>query len=284
MCLLSYFAAVKTWKAYRHEDLEYFKFSIYKFGSNMQTVHVFRIGELLIDTAQSKSIDNLKLALGQSSIQTVLLTHHHEDHSGNASYIRHKFGAEIKAHPVCVKIMKDGPVVSPLGRLISGNVRKVEAVAIHDGEWLHGTDIEIKAIHTPGHTDDHMAYYAPDRGWLFSGDLYVADRIKYFESNERIDVQISSLEKLVALDFDVLLCSHNPKIKGGKKRLVRKLELFKDFYGQVAQMHHKGMSASDIFKFTGRKENKFYKYLTVGHFTAINMVKSVIRAERELDR
>jgi glyoxylase-like metal-dependent hydrolase (beta-lactamase superfamily II) len=272
---------MKQWKVYRLGDLEYFRFSVYTLGVKMQTVYAFRIGEVLIDTAQSRSKENLKLALGASPVQTVLLTHHHEDHSGNAAWVRHKFKADIYAHPLCVEIMKKGPAVSPLGRIISGPVRKAVVQPVLDRQTLDLGPVRLTAIYSPGHTDDHIAYHAPDRGWLFSGDLYVADRIKYFEANEEIDVQIASLEKLTALDFDVLLCSHNPKLKQGKKRLVRKLELFRHFYGDVAAMHEKGMTAADIFKSTGRKENTFYKYITVGQFTAMNMVRSVIRAEEK---
>jgi glyoxylase-like metal-dependent hydrolase (beta-lactamase superfamily II) len=183
------------------------------------------------------------------------------------------------AHPICAELMTKGFLVSPLGRLISGNVRKVEVEPLADDEMLELGDYTLQVIPTPGHTPDHVAFYEPNRGWLFSGDLYVADRIKYFETNEDIKVQINSLERLVALDFDVLLCSHNPKLKDGKIRLERKLELFKTFYAEVIRLHQKGEKAEQILKSLGRKENNFYKYLTVGHFTAVNMVKSVLKAE-----
>jgi glyoxylase-like metal-dependent hydrolase (beta-lactamase superfamily II) len=275
---------MRKWFAYRHGELDYYRFSLYHFGTNMQTVYVFRIGDVLVDTAQSKSRNNLLSALEGRDVGSVVLTHHHEDHTGNAALIRREFNAEIYAHPECVDLLSRGPYITPLGRMISGNVEKVAANPVADLEVLDFGCTRLQAIYTPGHCDDHIAFYEPDRGWLFPGDLYVADRIKYFESNEDIDMQISSLERMCALDFDVLLCSHNPKLKNGKARLARKLELFKQFYGDVADMHRKGMSAQDIFKATGRKENKFYKIMTVGHFTAVNMVKSVIRAEQQKEK
>jgi len=270
------------WWAYEHDGLDYYKFSIYHFGTNMQTVYMFRMGDVLIDTAQGNSRGNVIKAIDKGSISNILITHHHEDHAGNAAVLQKKFGAKVMAHSIGAGKLNKGVRVSPLGRLISGNVKKVKTDIISDGELLDFGHHQLKVVHTPGHTDDHLAFHEPNKGWLFSGDLYVADRIKYFESNEEIDVQINSIKKMMALDFDVLLCSHNPKTKGGKRRLERKLQLFEDFYGVVAEMHRKGMSARQIFEATGRKENKFYKYITVGQFTAINMVKSVIRAERKL--
>ncbi|MCP4120259.1 MAG: MBL fold metallo-hydrolase [Bacteroidetes bacterium] len=270
------------WWAYEHDGLDYFKFSIYRFGTNMQTVYMYRMGDVLIDTAQGNSRRNVIRALDGKTIETILITHHHEDHAGNAAAIQNLFGSKVKAHAFGAKKLNKGVRVSPLGRLISGNVEKVKTDIIKDGEILDFGKHRLQVVHTPGHTNDHLAFHEPDKGWLFSGDLYVADRIKYFESNEAIDVQIASIRKMIALDFDVLLCSHNPKVKGGKKRLTRKLQLFEDFYGNVAKKYHSGMSAREIFEATGRKENIFYKYITIGQFTAINMVKSVIRAEKSV--
>lgn len=254
--------------------------SLYRFGSNVQTVYIFRIGDVLIDTGQRLSRASVREALGGTRIAHILLTHHHEDHSGNAAWMAARYNARLYGHRLCAELMRNGPYISPLGILLSGGVDKAAVQPVEDGELLDFDRVKLKAVHTPGHTDDHLAFYDADRGWLFPGDLYVADRIKYFETNESIADQIASLEKLVALDFDVLLCSHNPKLKEGKKRLARKLELFREFYGEVADRHRHGQSAAEIFRATGRRENYFYKYLTVGHFSAINMVRSVIRDEQ----
>ncbi len=267
------------WWTYTHDDLEYYRFSIYHFGSNMQTVYAFRLGDLMIDTGHSRSHKNLRAGLHDHSLRTLLLTHHHEDHTGNAAFLKKKYGVEVKAHPICARMMTNGFTVTPLGRLISGHVAKTQVEALEDRQVLDLGKYKLEAIFTPGHTDDHVAYYEPNKGWLFPGDLYVADRIKYFESNENIKTQIDSLKKMLALDFDTLLCSHNPQLKNGKKRLSRKLELFEQFYGEVIRLHHQGLSANEILKALGRKENYFYKFMTVGHFTAVNMVKSVLKAE-----
>ena len=267
------------WWTYTHDDLEYYRFSVYRFGSNMQTVYAFRMGEILIDTGQSNSRRNVKAALNGHSIHSILLTHHHEDHTGNVAYLKYKHESEVKAHPICADRMTNGFTVSPLGRVISGNVAKAKVEYVLDGEVLDFGRYTLQAIYTPGHTDDHMAYYEPNKGWLFSGDLFVADRIKYFESNEDIKVQIESLKKMVALDFNTLLCSHNPQLKKGKERLSRKLELFVQFYGEVLRLNKKGLSETEILKSLGRKENYYYKFMTIGHFTAVNMVKSVLKSE-----
>lgn len=271
----------KWWK-YNFEELTYYRFSIYHFGMNMQTVYLYRFGEHLVDTAQRNSRENIDVIIEGRPISNIFLTHYHEDHTGNAAYLQKINNAKIFAHPICAEMMTKGFTVSPLGRLISGNVSKAVVNSMADGEVVYLDGYQLQAIYTPGHTNDHTAFYEKNRGWLFSGDIYVADRIKYFESNEDIKEQIKSLKKLVALDFDVLFCAHNPKLKGGKKRLERKLELFESFYNEVLRLNTQGLDDNEILKALGRKENFFYKFMTVGHFTAVNMVKSVLKAEGRL--
>jgi len=60
-------------------------------------------------------------------------------------------------------------------------------------------------VHTPGHAKDHTVFFLPEKGVLFSGDLYLADHIKFFRSDENMGIQIESLKKVINLDFNTLL-------------------------------------------------------------------------------
>ena len=96
--------------------------------------------------------------------------------------------------------------------------------------------------------------------------------------------QIDSIKKLLTLDFDTLFCSHNPKVKDGKQRLQNKLNFFEDFAGKVTTLYDEGMRSSEIFSAMKLKENYYYKVLTVGNFTAENMVKSVVKDYRKMKK
>jgi glyoxylase-like metal-dependent hydrolase (beta-lactamase superfamily II) len=41
-------------------------------------------------------------------------------------------------------------------------------------------------VHTPGHAKDHTVFFLPEKGVLFSGDLYLADHIKFFRSDKNM--------------------------------------------------------------------------------------------------
>lgn len=261
------------------DDLEYYRFSVYRMGKNVQSVYTFRLGDTLIDTAHRNSREEVIAQLDGKGIHQILLTHYHEDHSGNAGFLQRRWKATLMGHAETAKKLKNGYRVSPLSSYISGHVGKADVKVIDKNSEIYAGGHRIVPVFSPGHSYDHFSYHVPDKGWLFSGDLFVAERIKYFANFESIKQQIESLRKLCALDFDVLLCSHNPKIKNGKQHLQRKLQNFEDFYQTVLELNRSGMSPKEILEQAGMKENHFYDWITLGNFNAVNMVKSVLKDE-----
>jgi glyoxylase-like metal-dependent hydrolase (beta-lactamase superfamily II) len=262
---------------YEFDGVHYYRFSVYRLGSNVQTVYAFTLDGLLIDTAQRYNRDNILKVAHQHNIQKIILTHHHEDHSGNVAYLMNELNIDAFAHPQAVKILGKGYKTSPLAKLINGSVEKAALKPLLETDSIETPNYILQPIYTPGHCNDHYCYYEKNKGWLFSGDLYVADKIKYFGNYESLLTQIESIKKLVALDFDVLFCSHNPKVENGKKRLKNKLQFFEDFAGTVKKYYDQGHTSKQIFSLMNMKENYYYKVLTAGNFTAENMVKSVVK-------
>lgn len=266
----------KYW-SFEQGDLKYYRFSVYLGKANIQTVYCYQFGDVLIDTGQQHSRKNVQKILEQTNISKIYITHLHEDHTGNAAFISDWKNAEVFAHPIGAKRLTRGFNINPVGKLYSGAVEKVNTQAIEDNQILELGDYKLKTLYTPGHADDHITYCEQNNGWLFSGDLYVADRIKYFAKYESVNQQMASIEKMLAEDFQYLCCAHNPKMEDGRARLERKLEIFQNFKGEVETQRAKGLKATEILKNLGRKEKYFYKIMTFGGYSAVNMVKSVIK-------
>jgi glyoxylase-like metal-dependent hydrolase (beta-lactamase superfamily II) len=139
----------------------------------------------------------------------------------------------------------------------------------------------LEPIHTPGHSKDHVVFYAKANGWLFSGDLFLAERIKYFRSDEHMKDQIASLKKIKALDFNALFCAHNPKPKNGKKSIANKLQFLEDLYGNVQRLWEKGLSLDDMTASIGLKEDYLIKMFCMGNVSMKNMIRSAVKSLQE---
>ena len=85
------------------------------------------------------------------------------------------------------------------------------------------------AVHTPGHTEGHTMFHCPDRGLLFTGDgLITMDLIgpglgpQMIEERFNLDheLAVSSLDRIVDLEAEVLLPGHGEPWRGGPREAV----------------------------------------------------------------
>ncbi len=248
-------------------------------GRPIMTAFCYRFEGVLVDTGLRHMQRGVSSWVEDSPPDQVLLTHHHEDHSGNGAALSRRFNLPVYAHPETVEAVQSGFSIRAYQHLIWGRCTPFEARPLTGG--LDTGRLRIVPVHTPGHSSDHTAYWVPERGWLFSGDLYLGDRIKFFRADERIDRQISSIRMVLELDFESLWCGHRPRPGGGKRHLASKLAFLEDLYGKVAGLWAKGLSRREIMAGLGLREAWAVWCLTLGDAGMLNLVGSVIRAEEE---
>ncbi|NRA48754.1 MAG: MBL fold metallo-hydrolase [Phaeodactylibacter sp.] len=173
-------------------------------------------------------------------------------------------------------MMKKPPRLSFGQKVTWGNRPPYHSLKAKDG-LITTPKYQFKLIPIPGHALDMVALYEPDRKWLFSADLYINAYIGYFLADEHIYQQVASIKKMLTLDFEVLLCSHNPQFENGKRKLKDKLVFLEDFIDRASGLYRKGYSVKEIFQMMELKENKVVNFISGGHLSKLNMVKSVVR-------
>jgi hydroxyacylglutathione hydrolase len=124
-------------------------------------------------------------------LDTILLTHHHADHTGGVNDLRETTGAEV---------------VGPAHEILPEPVRRVA-----EPEWIDVLGIDFEVIGVPGHTAGHIAFYAPNLGGqptLFCGDtLFSGGCGRLFEGTPA--QMLESLDRLSALpDATQVCCAH----------------------------------------------------------------------------
>ncbi len=148
-------------------------------------------------------------------IDSVLLTHGHFDHVGACKYLQDK-GAKIYIHE------SDSILVeSDMGECDFGF--KVEQFTpnrlLTDGEILNLCGIEIKVIHTPGHTKGGVCYIVDNN--IFSGDtLFLGSYGRTDLGGDILTLKNSVINKLFTLDGDYdVYPGHQGKTKLSQEKI-----------------------------------------------------------------
>jgi len=117
----------------------------------------------------------------------ILLTHQHPDHAGGAR---------------------------ALARLLDADIRSRAAGTLADGDTIPTDEGELRAVHTPGHTPDHVALHWPNASAIFVGDLMMGGLdtalVAPAEGGE-LRAYLESLERLDALGAETLYPAHGPE-------------------------------------------------------------------------
>ena len=88
-----------------------------------------------------------------------------------------------------------------------------------------GDDV-LTALHTPGHSPDHLAFWIERTRTIFTGDLVIPGRsvMIHASAGGNLTQYVASLERLLALDALVLLPAHGPRIDAPAEVLNGHLE------------------------------------------------------------
>lgn len=240
------------------------------------TCIVYRIGSTVIDTGPPNQWRNVRRFLEERAVRQVVVTHHHEDHSGNLAPIRRSLEPEIYSPPAGIAPLRDGFVLRTYQKVLWGRPERVVAevmpreIAIGDGRLL-------RPLGSPGHSPDMTCYLEPQRGWLFTGDLFISQRTRYLRRDEDVGQHIESLRRVLSLDFETVLCSHRGVVPSGKEALRAKLDCLEGLCERVRQLRGEGRSAAEITRsLLGRED--LMSWLTGFHFSKRNLVRSCLEA------
>lgn len=170
---------------------------------SLQGTNTYLLGtgspRLLIDTAQGlppwRASLGTVLASESTAISAALLTHHHHDHVGGIP--------DLLALSPATVLRKHTPAAGQL--------------PIADGQEFAVPGATLRALHTPGHTHDHISFLLLEENALFTGDTVLGHGTSVFED---LAAYMRSLARLQELNAGRLYPAHGAVVEDGARKLA----------------------------------------------------------------
>ncbi len=159
-------------------------------------------------------VDALIAALGDETVSHILVTHTHLDHSPAARLLKQATGA--KTHGFGPHGSgRGGPGTGP-GPAVEegGDLDFVPDVRLRDGDVVAGEGWTLTAVHTPGHTSNHLCFALAEENALFSGDHVMGWSTSVIAPPDGdMAAYMASLDRLRSRGEDVYWPTHGPPIR-----------------------------------------------------------------------
>lgn len=180
-------------------------------GTNTYLVGTGALAVIDPGPADAAHIDAILKAAGGRPITHILITHAHRDHVDGLEALKAATGAATYGFPRAPS--------SPLSAAEEADSEYVNTAYAPDVPLAHGDRVEgegwtLAALHTPGHTADHVCFALKGRGIVFSGDHVMAWNTSVVAPPEgRMADYLRSLEILLERRDEMLLPGHGGPVR-----------------------------------------------------------------------
>jgi glyoxylase-like metal-dependent hydrolase (beta-lactamase superfamily II) len=154
----------------------------------------------------------------------LLLTHAHIDHLGGAGSVARSHGVTAYLHPDDGWLAEspEDQLRSLFGMVPPGDYEPPERyVDLADGQDLEMAGVDVRVLHTPGHTPGHCCFLLESDGILLSGDQLFAGSVGRTDlPGGDWDTLLTSMkEQVLSLDDEIeVLPGHGPATTIGRER------------------------------------------------------------------
>ena len=251
----------------RHGDVRRFEFSSVASRMVGYSVNVFVVRGVMVDCAFPRARDAFADVLRREQPRGLFVTHHHEDHAGNAELVA-RAGVPIAASAATVERLR-APTPIKLYRRITWGTAQPLATSIVQFE-----DQALSLISAPGHCADHHVVWDAHDGTLFGGDLYLGVKVRIAHPSEDPRLLAGTLRKIAELSPARLFDAHRGFVPNPTPLLIAKAEWTEQMIGEIERRIARGDSDAAIRRelFDGES---LPGYFSGGDYARMNFVRAV---------
>ncbi len=260
---------------FKYKDLQGHRVGRFDLGINTSFI-CYRLKNTLVDAGPTNQWKYVKPFVEEKPFSQLLLTHHHEDHSGNAGSIYQLTGVQPQAPDITIDVLERGFKIPITQKVIWGSSGRVKAQPIKKDLTIG--EEKVIPVFTPGHAKDMTCYLVQDRGWLFSADLYIANHLKLLRIDEHVPTLLNSTAKALNCDFDTLICPHRGVVEQGKTKLREKYDYLVELSAKAQSLQDEGKELLEITLQLLGKENMMSR-LSGYNFSKRNLIRSCLEVD-----
>lgn len=180
-------------------------------------------------------LDALTRVIAGRPVVAILITHHHRDHSPASRPLAQMTNAPIVGAAPFAPDHAGGRSDAAFDR------HYVPDRVLAEGQGVIGDGWTLRAVATPGHTSNHLAFALPETKALFSGDHVMGWSTSIVSPPDGdMAAYMASLDKLTARDDRVYYPGHGEAVDNPQRLVRGMLGHRKQREGQIVRLLGKG--------------------------------------------
>ncbi len=181
------------------------------YGTNTYIIGQDRVAIIDPGPALDEHIEAVMAAIKGEVVSHILVTHTHRDHSPAAAALKARTRAATYGFGPHGS-RRAGPQVEE-----GADYDFAPDHQVRDGEVIAGQGWSLTAVHTPGHTSNHVCYALAEEAALISGDHVMGWSTSIVSPPDGdMHAYMGSLNKLLGRDDELFWPAHGPAIRDPK--------------------------------------------------------------------
>jgi glyoxylase-like metal-dependent hydrolase (beta-lactamase superfamily II) len=258
----------------KHDGVTEWRFSSVLSRATGYTASAFLTDDgVLIDSGIPAARADFQALIERSTIRGAMLTHHHEDHAGNAELLAAR-GIPLWIAPTTMPRIATIPRIRAYRRFTWFSMPPLRSTVRPFDEP------PFVPVPTPGHTPDHHVFWDAATRTVYGGDLFLGVAVRVCHHDEDLHQTIASLERVAELEPERLFDSHRGLVPDAAAALRAKANWTREIIERIAKRISDGESDSQILKREMGGESTT-GWASRGEYSRRNFVRSVRRGIRE---